>query len=184
MAADRFTRLEKIAVFLIAIGEEQTRRFLADLDLATVEQVNEAIAGLGGVAPSEKAAIMIEFAEFFYRDKPLEQKKRSAGRRPAAGGTKRQRPSRGANPRRPTGPAAKGPGPADTTPPPTPKARPADRQEEPAPPAEAAAADGDEDAILDTLEKLRQRVDPQKIDWGRAGYDFGEGFKGPDSERP
>ena len=180
MAADRFTRLEKIAVFLIAIGEEQTRRFLADLDLQTVEQVNEAIADLGSVTPGEKAAVMIEFADFFYRDKPLQRGKSGAARRPPKGGTPGPARGRGAASSRPARPAAESPGAAAPTPPPTPtpKARPGDKREESAPTAR------DEDSILDTLEKLRQRVDPKQIDWGRAGYDFGEGFKGTDGERP
>lgn len=174
MAADRFTRLEKIAVFLIAIGEEQTRRFLADLDLQTVEEVNEAIAELGSVTPGEKAAVMIEFADFFFRDKPLQRGKSGSARRPPPGDTPGPGRTRGAVS---SPPAAESPE-AAPTPPPTPKARPADKREDSAPPT------GDEDSILDTLEKLRQRVDPKKIDWGRAGYDFGEGFKGTDSERP
>ena len=41
----------------------------------------------------------------------------------------------------------------------------------------------DEATILNTLQKLRERVDPNKIDWGRAGYDFGEGFKGTGRDR-
>jgi len=40
-----------------------------------------------------------------------------------------------------------------------------------------------EQAILHTLEKLRQQIDPGQIDWGKAGYDFGEGFKGPEDRK-
>ena len=47
-----------------------------------------------------------------------------------------------------------------------------------------SSAQADEEAaILNTLEKLRQKLDPGEIDWGRAGYDFGEGFKGLDDRR-
>ena len=35
--ADRFTRLEKVAVILIALGDERAREVLADLDLDTVD---------------------------------------------------------------------------------------------------------------------------------------------------
>lgn len=33
------------------------------------------------------------------------------------------------------------------------------------------------------LSKLKDKVDPGKIDWGKAGYDFGEGFSGS-GQRP
>ncbi|MEC8931294.1 MAG: hypothetical protein VYB08_07740, partial [Candidatus Latescibacterota bacterium] len=42
---------------------------------------------------------------------------------------------------------------------------------------------GEEQASLHALEHLRRRLDPGKIDWGRAGYDFGDGFKGPSDDR-
>ena len=70
-SAARFTRLQKIAVFLIAIGEEKARAILADLDLETVERINGVILRLGEVPAEQKAAIMIEFADFFFKDKPL-----------------------------------------------------------------------------------------------------------------
>ena len=35
-----------------------------------------------------------------------------------------------------------------------------------------------EKTISETLSKLKDKVDPGKIDWGKAGYDFGEGFSG------
>ena len=68
--ADRFTRLEKIAVFLIAMGEARSREILADFDLATIEQINDTIGFLGDITPQEKAAVMIEFGDFFYKNKP------------------------------------------------------------------------------------------------------------------
>ena len=72
--ADRFTRLEKIAVFLIAMGEARSREILADFDLATIEQINDTIGFLGDITPQEKAAVMIEFGDFFYKNKPLSSK--------------------------------------------------------------------------------------------------------------
>ena len=48
--SDRFTQMEKIAIFLIAIGEEKTRQVLADLDFDTIEQINHAIVRLGDVS--------------------------------------------------------------------------------------------------------------------------------------
>jgi hypothetical protein len=56
---DRFTRLEKVAVFLIALGEERTREILADVDLDTIDQLNCAIHGLGKVSTDEKAGVML-----------------------------------------------------------------------------------------------------------------------------
>ena len=47
----------------------------------------------------------------------------------------------------------------------------------------SADLSGEEHAILHTLDKLKRKVDPGQIDWGKAGYDFGDGFKGPDPER-
>ncbi len=149
---DRFTRLEKVAVFLIALGEERTREILSDVDLDTIEQLNSAIHGLGEVSAEEKAAIMLEFAEFFYEDKPI-------GGTAAKAGPERARSA----PRKPSIPPKK-------------------TQE-----ASAGATDDElakqEQAILHTLEKLRQRLDPGQIDWGKAGYDFGDGFKGPEDRK-
>ena len=67
--ADRFTSLEKIAVFLIAMGEARSREILADFDLATIEQINDIIGFLGDITPQEKATVMIEFGDFFYKNK-------------------------------------------------------------------------------------------------------------------
>ena len=72
--SDRFTRLEKIAVFLIAMGEARSREILADFDLATIEQINDTIGFLVDITPQEKAAVMIEFGDFFYKNKPLSSK--------------------------------------------------------------------------------------------------------------
>ena len=47
----------------------------------------------------------------------------------------------------------------------------------------SSTAKDEETNILKTLQKLRERIDPGKIDWSRAGYDFGEGFAGPDKGR-
>lgn len=159
---DRFTRLEKVAVFLIALGEERTREILSDVDLATIEQLNAAIHGLGAVSAEEKAAIMLEFAEFFYEDKPI-------GGTAVKAAPKRAR----STPRKP--PAEDQ---STTKIPKTPKKSPK---------PSAGASDDElakqEQAILHTLEKLRQRLDPGQIDWGKAGYDFGDGFKGPEDRK-
>jgi len=64
--ADRFTRLEKVGVFLSALGEERAREILANLDLDTVEQLNDSIRGLGKVSAVEKASVMLEFAHFSF----------------------------------------------------------------------------------------------------------------------
>ena len=67
MATDRFTKMQKVAIFLIALGEDRTREILADVDLDTVQQVNAAIASLGKITPEEKAGVMLEFAHFSTR---------------------------------------------------------------------------------------------------------------------
>ena len=152
-AADRFTRLEKVAIFLIMLGEERTREILSDVDLNTVEQLNRAMLNLGDISAEEKAAVMLEFAHFFYQDKPIA-----------------------------TGTAAPPVAPTQTGPP-----SPTQQSQESSSPVEhnlsSSKKSADELAILRTLEKLRQHLDPSKIDWGKAGYDFGEGFKGPGGPR-
>ena len=144
--AEGYTRLQKVAIFLIVLGVDKAREVLADLDLATVEQINATMVALGPIAPEVKAAVMIEFSDFFYHDKPL-----TAKLKPKPGHEKK--------------PAA------------APKAGKKSGAKPP-PPAPAPAAE-EEENIQSTLRKLRERVDPGSIDWSRAGYDFGEGFKGP-----
>ena len=141
---DRFTRLQKIAIFLIVMGENRAREILGDLDLDTIESINTAMHSLKDITPQEKAATMIEFGDFFYKDKPLSAQinKPQAKKAPS----KKQTP--------------------------TVKA-----------PSVVSLADLDEKTIAETLSKLKDKVDPGKIDWGRAGYDFGEGFGGS-SKRP
>ena len=190
--ADRFTRLEKVAVFLIALGEERAREVLADLDLDTVEQLNDAIRGLGKVSAQEKASVMLEFAHFFYDDKPILGKPAKQKRRPGdeGAGAATGDPAKGASGKKRKRPSKPGPrgGPVFHLPPPpsqsgTPAEAPADAERPANQPAAQKPSD-EEQAILHTLARLRQRLDPGKIDWGRAGYDFGEGFKGADeSER-
>lgn len=182
-SADRFTRLEKVAVFLIALGEERTREILADVDLETVERLNASIRGLVQVTAEEKASVMLEFAHFFYADEPI-QDLQPPTEPPTPGLPKTADPEAGAasfeiQPL------------AGETPQSAPARERPDRMDDAgaAPPRAATqtgAAGGQSDeerAILQTLEKLRQHLDPGKVDWGRAGYDFGEGFKGPDARR-
>ena len=64
-AADRFSKLEKLSIFLIALGQERTREILADVDVDTLQHLNGAMAGLGDISATEKAAVMLEFAPFF-----------------------------------------------------------------------------------------------------------------------
>jgi len=142
--SDRFSRLEKVAVFLIVLGPDKARQILADVDLETVEAINASMLDLGDLRPEEKAAVMIEFAGFFYDNKPLTDKLKDPAPKKRA---KKSSTS-------------------------TPHKMPSTQADE-----------DDETTILNTLQKLRERVDPNKIDWGRAGYDFGDGFKGKGSDR-
>ncbi|MBN61238.1 MAG: hypothetical protein CME20_07765 [Gemmatimonadetes bacterium] len=141
---DRFTRLQKIAIFLIVMGEDKAREILGDLDLDTIESINAAMQSLKDITPQEKAATMIEFGDFFYKDKPLSAQinKPQAKKAPS----KKQTPAAQA-------------------------------------PSVVSLADLDEKTIAATLSKLKDKIDPGKIDWGKAGYDFGEGFGGS-SKRP
>ena len=141
---DRFTRLQKIAIFLIVMGEDEAREILGDLDLDTIESINAAMQSLKDITPQEKAATMIEFGDFFYKDKPLSAQinKPQAKKAPS----KKQTPAAQA-------------------------------------PSVVSLADLDEKTIAETLSKLKDKIDPGKIDWGKAGYDFGEGFGGS-SKRP
>ena len=152
---DRFTRLQKIAIFLIVMGEDKAREILADLDLETIESINAAMQSLRNVTAQEKAATMIEFGDFFYKGTPLSAKlmepqikkktttSKAAGKKVTA---KKQAPKNQV------------------------------------PPA-VSLAELNEKTIAETLSKLKDKVDPSKIDWGKAGYDFGEGFSGS-SKRP
>ncbi len=178
-SSDRFTRLEKVAVFLIALGEERTREILADVDLDTIEQLNESMRGLGAVSAEEKAAVMLEFAQFFYQDKPISgvgadvappASPAKSGSRPVPEGGTPKTTARGRT--------KKGAARTDqATPQPQLKKPPVEHE------LKAQKQVAEELAILQTLERLRQRLDLGKIDWGKAGYDFGEGFKGPEEER-
>jgi|GEM_PF-496991 hypothetical protein len=172
--SDRFSRLEKVAVFLIVLGPDKARQILADVDLETVEAINASMLDLGDLRPEEKAAVMIEFAGFFYDNKPLTDKLKEPAPK------KRAKKSSTSTPHKM--PSTKSSGP---TPHKMPSTKPQAQQEQAAPhkmPSTQADED-DETTILNTLQKLRERVDPNKIDWGRAGYDFGDGFKGKGSDR-
>ncbi len=150
--ADRFTRLEKIAVFLIAMGEERARDILADFDLATIEQINDTIGFLGDITAQEKAAVMIEFGDFFYNDKPLSSKLHDApAPKPKIAGQKK-RPMASAS-----------------------QKKKAQHQA-----AESAVNSAAEQATTDALDKLKSNAG--KINWSKAGYDFGDGFKGASGE--
>ena len=147
--ADRFTRLEKIAVFLIAMGEERSREILADFDLATIEQINDTIGFLGDITPQEKVAVMIEFGDFFYKDKPLSSKLYPPIKTKSKPGVAGQNASSTA--------AAKG-------------------QKKPSTTQSKKEVSTSEQAAADALDKLKAQAG--SIDWSKAGYDFGEGFKG------
>ena len=155
--AHNFTRLQKMAIFLIALGKEKAREILAEVDLETIEKINAAIAELGPVPAEVKATVMIEFGDFFFKNKPLSGKFVGLGEKKVPPPKKtRSAPTK-------TGAAQKKQAPLSTTP--------------------SSTAKDEETNILKTLQKLRQRVDPGKIDWSLAGYDFGEGFTGSEKGR-
>jgi flagellar motor switch protein FliG len=53
-ANERFTRLQKIAIFLIVMGQDKAREILSDLSLETIESINDAMQRLKQVTPQEK----------------------------------------------------------------------------------------------------------------------------------
>ena len=166
-AAERFSRLEKLAVFLIALGGERTKEILADVDTDTLQHLNRAIAGLGQVTAAEKAAVMLEFAHFFYADEPISGPGATLPKAPVPPAGKIRRPrNRTAEPGSDAGKAGK----LDSTSKLDLSSKKPDLSQE-------------QQAILHTLEKLRRKVDPGQIDWGKAGYDFGDGFKGTEGGR-
>jgi hypothetical protein len=173
-AADRFDRLQKLAIFLIALGQERTREILADVDVNTLNHLNGAMASLGKVTAEEKAAVMLEFAHFFFEDEPLPGTPAAptlSPPTPPAG----KMPPKGRSPLRPSERRRTGEGSSK------------DQQKKPTGPMDLSATkpglSDEEQAILHTLDKLRRKVDPGQIDWGKAGYDFGDGFKGPGGDR-
>ncbi len=166
-AADRFSKLEKLSIFLIALGQERTREILADVDVDTLQHLNGAMAGLGDVSATEKAAVMLEFAHFFYADEPI-----SAPTQPPAGKAPGGK-----------GPGHKQPRRRDAATPATPATKSSKQAKQLDLSGKEPTLNSEEQAILQTLDKLRRKVDPGQIDWGRAGYDFGDGFKGADESR-
>ncbi|MEE2658072.1 MAG: hypothetical protein VX733_06160 [Candidatus Latescibacterota bacterium] len=157
--ADRFTRLQKVAVFLIALGEERTREILSDVDLDTIEQLNAAMASLGAVSAEEKASVMLEFAHFFYADEALP-------------GPSSPVPSSAQ-------PESLGPPVIELS---MESAAPPQKLDDLSTKKDDPLSD-EEAAILKTLDQLRTRLNPGQIDWGRAGYDFGDGLEGSDPDR-
>lgn len=169
-AADRFTRLEKLAIFLIALGEQRTREILADVDIDTLQHLNGAIAALGTVTSEEKAAVMLEFAHFFYADEPISDPLAPGKAKPSASRAGRKMPGPRVSPTQKS--SKKSPG-----------QLPADKSDTLDLSGKKPDLNDEEQAILHTLDKLRRKVDPGQIDWGKAGYDFGDGFKGTDDSR-
>ena len=128
------------------------------VDFELYRNLNGAITSLGKVGAEEKAAVMLEFAHFFYADEPLA----SAG--VPLVDTDVQTPPKTSSPGKNKRPRQT-PGQVDLS------------------GKTAKKISDEEQAILHTQDKLRHKVDPGKIDWGKAGYDFGEGFKGPEEPR-
>ena len=159
-ANDRFTRLQKIAIFLIVMGPDKAREILGDLSLDTIESINEAMQNLKQITPQEKAATMIEFGDFFYKGKPLSAKLKETTAKKKAKPKATAETQAKKNLEKP-------------------ESKKAAKKMQPV----VHLAELDEKTIAETLAKLKDKVDPGKIDWGKAGYDFGEGFSGS-SNRP
>ena len=154
--SNRFTRLEKICVFLIAMGKERAREILADMDVDTIQKINITMTSLGAVTALEKAAVMIEFGDFFYKGIPLSSKLKSAEDTTLKKGefvdlTSQEKLSGNS---------------AFTE-------------------IENDLSDGDnvfdeEKVVSKALESFKLYA--PKINWSNAGYDFGEGYQGLDDK--
>lgn len=114
--------------------------------------------------------MMLEFADFFFEGKSLP----APLAKPAPVSAK----PKPAVPKSKTAPAKPAPTAKPATPPPKTKTPPALLL-----PAAKNDKKNDDQTAREALEKLREQVDPKQINWGRAGYDFGEGFKGPKGDR-
>tara|TARA_B100000902_G_C27244865_1_gene882053 strand:- start:845 stop:1327 length:483 start_codon:yes stop_codon:yes gene_type:complete len=155
-ASSRFTRLEKICVFLLAMGKERSREILADMDLNTIQKINITITSLGAVTAREKAAVMIEFGDFFYKDIPLSSKLKNSNEPMSKQGI-------------PTNGAFQDKSSANLLSKQT-QDHFSDDQKEP-----------DEDKIVSKALDSFKLYAP-KINWSNAGYDFGEGYRGLDEK--
>ena len=175
-AADRFSTLQKVGIFLIVLGQEKARDILDGVDVETLQRLNATIEELGELTAEEKAAVMIEFGDFFYKGKEL----LPISKRPAKKSGKPARPAAKAA-KTTSGKTSKAKRPK--------KAATATAKKVDAPGSAKAESTSlattpeEEKIVISALKKLRERVDPKQIDWSRAGYDFGEGFKGPTEER-
>ena len=179
-AADRFSTLQKVGIFLIVLGQEKARDILDGVDVDTLQRLNATIEELGELTAEEKAAVMIEFGDFFYKGKEL----LPISKQPAKEGDKpRQRPAKSAKTQTGKSPKSKKPqktgkSASAANKPDAPGSDSAKAKSEP-----AESKPEEEKIVISALKKLRERVDPKQIDWSKAGYDFGEGFKGPTEER-
>jgi hypothetical protein len=168
-AADRFSTLQKVAIFLIVMGPEKAREILEGVDVTTLQRLNATIEELGDLTAAEKAAVMIEFGDFFYKGKELLPLQKRPEKKRAKPPPKSAKPAKSSALKEKSAPAK-----AETT---TSGAPQAEAK------FEVSDPKSDEKIVISALKKLRERVDPKKIDWSKAGYDFGEGFKGPPEER-
>ena len=181
-AADRFSTLQKVGIFLIVLGPEKARDILDGVDVDTLQRHNATIEELGELRAEEKAAVMIEFGDFFYKGKeflPISKPPPKEGAKPRRRPAEKEAaaPQAGAPPKaRQSGKSKKAPLTAKKIDIPGSESTHA-KSESPAIQPE------EEKIVISALKKLRERVDPQQINWGKAGYDFGEGFKGPAEER-
>ena len=111
---------------------------------------------MGEITAKEKASVMIEFGDFFYKDKPLSAK---LYKKPQAAPKKQ----------------------VDAKAKEKPVSAPSPQGKNPLQDKSVAQQSAEEQTATAALEKLKKQAD--KIDWSKAGYDFGDGFKGLDDRR-
>ena len=151
-SSKRFTRLEKICVFLIVMGKDRAREILADMDIDLIQKINATMISLGHVTALEKATIMIEFGDFFHKDAPLSFKLGKTD-------SKAFQKSKFSNS--------------------SPKNESLDDftvEDVKNNLINEHLVSDDEEVVVKALELFKSYA--SKINWKKAGYDFGEGFQG------
>ena len=152
-SSKRFTRLEKICVFLIVMGKDRAREILADMDIDLIQKINATMISLGNVTALEKATIMIEFGDFFHKDAPPLSSKLGKT------DSKTFQKNKFSNS--------------------SPKNESLDDftvEEVENNLIDEHLVSDDEEVVVKALELFKSYA--SKINWKKAGYDFGEGFQG------
>lgn len=64
----KFKGKEKVAVVFLCLGEKRGAELMKKLSTSEIQQITEAMSGLGAISPEETEAVILEFAEIFTKD--------------------------------------------------------------------------------------------------------------------